>query len=220
MTDDEPRRGRRRGRPDTRRVILDVARRRFLQDGYRAVTMRSIAAEADVDVALLSYYFGSKKGLFGAALALSANPAELLARLLAEDHALDTFPEQVLRQVLAAWEGPQSGAALIGMFRNAIGDDALGALVREALEGEIVERLADLVGGRDARRHAAAFTTVMAGLITARYVLRLEPVGSMSRQDVIRLFAPQLRLALGMPVRAGAVRSTRSGTPPPGRAYP
>jgi AcrR family transcriptional regulator len=68
------RRGRRSGNPDTRAEILAIACRRLVADGYYGVTMRAIAAEAGVDAALISYYFGSKKGLFGAALALSANP--------------------------------------------------------------------------------------------------------------------------------------------------
>src|ERR1044072_1463007 len=88
-------RGRRPGRPETRVEILEVARRRFLADGYQAVTMRSVAAEAGVDAALISYYFGSKKGLFGAALALSANPAVLLTGEL--QGPLNSLPERVIR---------------------------------------------------------------------------------------------------------------------------
>ena len=65
-------RGRRRGSPDTREAILAVARRRFLADGYAPVTMRSIAAEAGVDAALISYFFGSKKRRFSKARALAA----------------------------------------------------------------------------------------------------------------------------------------------------
>ncbi|MFI5972607.1 TetR family transcriptional regulator [Streptomyces sp. NPDC051452] len=206
-----PKRGRRPGRPDTRRKILAVARQRFLRDGYRSVTMRSIAAEADVDLALLSYYFGSKKGLFGAALALSANPAELLSRLLAEGD-MDSFPERALWQLTEAWEAPRSSAALIAMFKDAIGDDAVAALVKEALEGEIVEQISELVGGAHAHRRAVAFSCVMAGLITTRYLLRLEPLGSMSREDVVRLFTPQLRLAMGMPL--GRPLSPRTPAPP------
>ena len=78
-------RGRRPGRPETRAEVLEVARRRFLADGYQAVTLRSVAAEAGVDAALISYYFGSKKGLFGAAMALSANPPEAVLEALAGD---------------------------------------------------------------------------------------------------------------------------------------
>ncbi|WP_339135266.1 TetR family transcriptional regulator [Streptomyces sp. f51] len=206
-------RGRRRGSPDTRAAILDVARRRFLEDGYHAVTLRSVAAEAEVDLALISYYFGSKKGLFGAALALGANPAELLARAV-EEGDLTTLPERVVRQVLAVWDDPVTGPPLIAMLKTAIDDDSLGSLVKEAVEREIVERIAGLVPGRDARQRAAAFTTVVAGLITGRYLLRLEPIVSMTDDDVVRHVSPHLRLALRGPGRP--VRTTR----PMGRTAP
>lgn len=189
-------------------MILEAARRRFLADGYRAVTMRSIAVEADVDLALLSYYFGSKKGLFGAALALPANPAELLAALLKEVGP-DEFPERALRQVMSAWEEPGSGTALDAMLRGAFRDDAVASLVREGLEREVVERLAEHAGGPDARRRAAAFSSVLAGLIVTRYLLRLEPVTSMSRDEVVHVFVPQLRLALGLPPLGRRERQAR-----------
>lgn len=202
-------RGRRPGSPDTRATILAVARRRFLEDGYHAVTLRAIAAESGVDLALISYYFGSKKGLFGAALALGANPAELLAQLLA-DEDLGTFPERVLRQVVAVWDDPVSGPPLLAMLRSAAEGDPFRDLVKEAFEREIIERIAGLVPGKNAGRRAAAFSTVIAGLIATRYLLRLEPIASMSSEEVVRLLAPQLRLALRGPARpAPAARQVR-----------
>ncbi|MFF9817689.1 TetR/AcrR family transcriptional regulator [Streptomyces sp. NPDC014006] len=131
------------------------AGRRFLEHGYRSVTMRSVVAEADVDLALLSYDFGSRKGLCGAALAPSANPAELVARLVRECDR-DSFPKRVLRQLTAVWEAPESGPALVTMFKSAVQDDAVAAPVKEAREGEVVQRLAELAGGVHARRRAAA----------------------------------------------------------------
>ncbi|MGW0971387.1 TetR/AcrR family transcriptional regulator [Streptomyces sp. NPDC002516] len=206
MNNQGTQRGRRRGSPDTRAAILDVARRRFLEHGYHAVTLRSVAAEAEVDLALISYYFGSKKGLFGAALALGANPAELLARAV-EEGDLTTLPERVVRQVLAVWDDPVTGPPLIAMLKTAIDDDSLGSLVKEAVEREIVDRIAGLVPARDARQRAAAFTTVVAGLITGRYLLRLEPIVSMTADDVVRHVSPHLRLALRGPGRPA--RNTR-----------
>ncbi|MEW2162741.1 TetR family transcriptional regulator [Streptomyces sp. NPDC007084] len=205
------RRGRRPGGPDTRAAILDVARRRFLEHGYHAVTLRSVAGEAGVDLALISYYFGSKKGLFGAALALGANPAELLAQV-AEDGDLRTFPERVLRQVLSVWDDPVSGPPLVAMLKSAIADDDVGELVKEAVEREIVARIAGLVPGRGARQRAAAFTTVIGGLITTRYLLRLEPIVSMHADDVVRVVSPQLRQAL-----RGPAPRTRAVRPPAAR---
>ncbi|MBB2946993.1 AcrR family transcriptional regulator [Actinoplanes lutulentus] len=59
---------RRRDAAQTRLDLLDVARRRFAHDGYAATTVRHIADEAGVNVALISRYFTSKEGLFQACL--------------------------------------------------------------------------------------------------------------------------------------------------------
>ena len=61
--------GKRTGRPagmgDTnKRRLLEAAREQFSSQGFRSVTMRSIAAEAGVDVALIAHHFGSKEGLY------------------------------------------------------------------------------------------------------------------------------------------------------------
>ncbi|MFF3615067.1 TetR family transcriptional regulator [Streptomyces sp. NPDC002580] len=198
-----PLRGRRPGSPDTRAAILDVARRRFLEDGYHAVTLRSVAAEAEVDIALISYYFGSKKGLFGAALALGANPAEVLARVV-EEGDLRTLPERVVRQVVDVWDDPVTGPPLIAMLKSAIDDDSVGQLVRQAIGREIVDRIASLVPGRSARQRAASFTTVIAGLIVTRHLLRMEPIASMTADEVVRFVSPQVRQALRGPGRPAA----------------
>lgn len=47
-------------------VILDIARKLFMKLPYEKVTTRRIAADAGVDVALISYYFKSKAGLYKA----------------------------------------------------------------------------------------------------------------------------------------------------------
>lgn len=192
-------RGRRAGNPDTRTQILDVARRLFLLGGYQAVTLRSVAAEAGVDVALISYYFGSKKGLFGAALTLSANPAETLARTAEGDPA--TFPQRALRDLLALWEDPESGTPLRALIASATLDEAVAGLVKEMMEREMIDKVAARIGGADARKRAGAFCAQIAGLVVTRYILRLEPVASMPPDEIIRVYGPPLRLALREPAR-------------------
>ncbi|MFJ4963318.1 putative DNA-binding transcriptional regulator [Streptomyces sp. ADI96-02] len=193
-------RGRRRGRPDTRKTIVDAARSRFLEDGYHAVTLRSVAADADVDIALIGYYFGSKKGLFGAALALPANPAELLADLLRSgDHS--DFPERAARTVLRAWDDPRTGPELLSLLRRAGVDGSLSVLLREVLEAEVIRPLGALLGGSDAPQRAASFSAIMTGLVTSRYLLRLDPIASMSTEDVVAHITPLLGQALRGPGR-------------------
>ena len=56
--------GRRPGNSGTREAILEAARRQFADLGYDRTTLRSVAAEAGVDPALVVHFFGSKQQLF------------------------------------------------------------------------------------------------------------------------------------------------------------
>lgn len=189
-------RGRRAGGQDTREAIRQAARARFLADGYQAVTMRAVAADAGVDVALISYYFGSKQGLFGAAMALPANPAVIFGQLLDSAPTLDGFAERVLRQLLAIWDDPGTGGQLKVLAATAVGDPHFGRLIREAVAANIIDRLATRLGGPDATHRAAAFAVQMAGLIFTRYVLRFEPIASMTADEVVAQLAPPLQRVL------------------------
>lgn len=60
--------GRPRNAQQTQDRILCAARELFSQAAYENVQTRQIAARADVNVALLNHYFGSKKKLFEAVL--------------------------------------------------------------------------------------------------------------------------------------------------------
>jgi AcrR family transcriptional regulator len=48
----------------TEEKIIDAARRIFTQKGFLATTVRDIAAEADINIASINYYFRSKEKLF------------------------------------------------------------------------------------------------------------------------------------------------------------
>jgi AcrR family transcriptional regulator len=49
---------------DKKDHILDVAERVFAEKGFDGASTRLISGEAGVNMAMLSYYFGSKEGLF------------------------------------------------------------------------------------------------------------------------------------------------------------
>ncbi len=53
-------------RPDRKQNILDASQRLFARFGYHAVTIRQIAHEAEVPLALVGYYFGQKQELYDA----------------------------------------------------------------------------------------------------------------------------------------------------------
>jgi AcrR family transcriptional regulator len=49
---------------DKREDILDVAERLFAEQGFEAVSVREISKAADINIAMVSYYFGSKEKLY------------------------------------------------------------------------------------------------------------------------------------------------------------
>jgi AcrR family transcriptional regulator len=189
-------RGRRSGAPDTKEAIRLAARARFLAEGYQDVTLRSVAADAGVDVALISYYFGSKQGLFGAAMALPVNPVELFTNLLDATQDLAALPPLVLRTILGVWDAPETGAQLQALGRAAVADEHLARLIREAVAREIMGRLAERIGGPDALGRASAFVVHMGGLIFSRYLLRIEPIASMTPDEIVAELTPPLAAIL------------------------
>ncbi len=75
----EPQPARRRGRPlrdgpDRREDIIRASTFLFLRDGYTSTTLRRIARAADVNVALVHYYFTSKQGLYQEVLNAALRP--------------------------------------------------------------------------------------------------------------------------------------------------
>ncbi|RKD20092.1 hypothetical protein BCY91_00235 [Pelobium manganitolerans] len=64
---------------DKRNSILEVAEELFSELGFDATTTRLIAKKADVNIAMLNYYFGGKEGLYLAILEkhIAANHSRL-----------------------------------------------------------------------------------------------------------------------------------------------
>ena len=50
--------------PEKREHIMDVAEKLFAENGYDAASTRKIASEANVNSAMIAYYFGSKEELY------------------------------------------------------------------------------------------------------------------------------------------------------------
>ena len=188
------RRGRRSGQPDTRAQILDAARALFITVGYRTATVRAIAAEANVDPALIGYFFGSKERLFGEALTLRANPAELIAEQINQPVA--EMPRRLLTVLLETWDDPENQPTLMAIAQTGAGPEGTAltrGFVEEVLAAPIAARL--LQGGvsiDDARICTALLITQLVGVIYARYVLAADPVATIPRQMLIDRFGPAL----------------------------
>lgn len=174
----------RRDSAATRRALLRAARRRFSLHGYADVTLRDIAADADVSAALVVKYFGSKESLFAEASSFESDAATLL------DCELHRLGEHLVRTLLDYHDQTQADPLLRALLTSA---RPAGAEFRDNFERQFVAQLAARLPGPEARLRAELVCAQLLGLGAARLVLRTEAITAESQQRLIALVAPLLQ---------------------------
>ena len=185
-----PRTGRRPGASGNRDRILAAAREQFAAAGWDATTIRSIASAAGVDPALVMHYFGSKAGIFRAALEFPIDPAEVVPRLL--EPGLDGLGERMVRFFLAVWDSPD-GRPLLGVIRSAVVSEQAAQLLREFVTREVLGRIAAVLQVDQPRLRVGLAGSQLIGLAILRYVVKIEPVASASPDEIAAWVGPTLQ---------------------------
>jgi len=191
------RRGRRPGSPDTRAAILAEARALFAAQGYAGTSVRGVAAAAGVDAALVHHYFGSKDDLFLAALELPIDPRVALAPAIAAGP--DGAGERMLRVFLSVWDDPDLRLPLLGLVRSVVDPDGQ-RLLRDGFLPAVLGPVGLALGIDDPATRMPLLASQVLGLILVRYVLAVEPVASMSADEVVAIYAPTLQRYLTGPL--------------------
>ncbi|MFI2664023.1 TetR/AcrR family transcriptional regulator [Micromonospora carbonacea] len=188
-----PRRtGRRPGNPGTREAILDAARAAFAERGFDASSIRSIAAAAGVDPALVHHYFGGKDQLFLAAMGAPLDPGELLPRVLAGDP--DGVGERLVRTFLGVWDSP-AGVAAVALLRSAVSNEWTARLLREFLVTQVLRRILQHldVDPAELPLRGSLVASQLVGLALMRHVVRLEPVASAPAEALVAAVGPTVQ---------------------------
>jgi AcrR family transcriptional regulator len=189
----EPRRpGRWRTGQQNRQRIIDAARERFMRDGYDRATVRAIAADAGVDVAMVYYFFGSKEGLFTAsALTGPEHPLHQLATLL--DDGTEQVGPRLVRRFLEHWEEAGVFEPFLALWRSAAIQPLARKVLHDSLAGPTAERIAAEFGVTDAELRVELVASHLAGLAFARYQLKIEPIASTSIDDLVAWVGPTMQ---------------------------
>ena len=183
--------GRRPGESGTRAAVLATARESFGMRGYGATSVRGVARTAGVDPSLVLHYFGSKDGLFAAAIELPFDPAEVVSGLLAG--GADGLGERIVRTFVTVWDASPGQGSMLAMLRSAVSHEDAAAMLRELLLRVMLRPLAVGAGGSDPDLRAALLASQVVGLAISRYVLRLEPVTSAPADRLASLLGPTLQ---------------------------
>ena len=154
----------------TRERLLACARKRFLSESYENVGLREIAADADVDVALVGRYFGSKEQLFKEVLRKDGD----WEKLAVEANDLPAFLAD-LSVSKGASDSESHLERILIMLRSASSPQA-SALVRASVGQDVLEPLARMLSGPDAQLRAALALSVLIGTTVMRTVMRVDVV--------------------------------------------
>ena len=201
------RRGRRPGQTDTKQRILDSARELFATAGYDQTSIRGVAEKAGVDPALVMHYFGSKEGLFKAAIDWPFDMDNAVRRVFEGDPA--TMGERLVRMVCEKWEDETTRHPLTVILRNAVQREEAASLMSEFVEREIIGQLVKRSQDPSAALRGGLAHSAIVGLVLARYVVRIEPLASVSIDEVVKAAGPSIQRYL-----AGEGESSFSSSPP------
>ncbi|OHT77511.1 TetR family transcriptional regulator [Mycobacteroides chelonae] len=189
MTPKRP--GRRPGTSSARDDILASARKLFSVNGIDKTSMRSIASDAGVDPALIHHYFGTKLDLFREVVQLPVDPQVVLQPLW--DIPVEELGIAIPRLIIPFWDS-ELGANVLALFRSALSgaDDGLvRVFFREVLVNIIAERV-DSPAGSGALRAEFAITQ-MAGILVARYIMEVEPLASLTSEEIALTVGPNIQ---------------------------
>ena len=169
---------RRRNAIATRAAILKAARTQFALKGYDHVSLRDIAAEAGVDVALVNRYFGAKAGVFLEALKVSIQFVDILE----SDRA--TFSGRMARAMADHIFEDEAGMIDFQFLLRAAASAATAPLLNAALQERFLQPISDWLGGGDASVRARLLAAIFIGLL-AESLIRGKPLTGQERTNFI-----------------------------------
>jgi AcrR family transcriptional regulator len=169
----------------TRAAILAAARERFAADGYERATIRAIAADAGIDPSMVMRYYGSKEKLFAAAAAFDL-------RLPAFDGLpADQLGAMLVAHFLERWE---SDDTLMALLRAAVTNEAAAERARDIFATQVAPAVRTVAPDpAEAALRSGLVASQILGAALIRYVLRLPPVASMDRAELITWLGPTVQ---------------------------
>jgi AcrR family transcriptional regulator len=175
----------------SRAAILAAARDRFAADGYERATIRAIAADAQIDPAMVMRYFGSKEKLFAAAADFDLRLPDLAAI------PREQLGEALVRHFVDRWDGD---GTLTALLRVGVTHESAAERMRDIFASQLVALMAGWTGDEAAARvRAGLVASQILGLALCRYVLSLPPVAALSPDEVVSWLGPTVQRYLTAP---------------------
>jgi len=175
---------------ETRARILEAARLRFCQHSYEQVGVRDIAADANIDAALINRYFGTKEGLF----------AEVSKGVFNAEQFIEAAPaklgEYLARRLMGRPEEKKEGINPFELLLRSAASPTASPIIANRLHKDFVLRLASLIGGKQASTRAALIASYIMGFLTVRVALQSPAILPAHAKKVVALLGSAIQAAI------------------------
>jgi AcrR family transcriptional regulator len=168
-------------------AILEAAREQFAEQGFDRTTIRSVAAQAGIDPALVMQHFGNKEGLFAASARWQVNHKRL------SEACREEIPATALDDLFATFEDPELRGSAIALLRNCLTHERALGIMRDDVMCEAQAMVAATLGGAEAELRAGLIGATVIGVTIARYLLEIPAVKGASREQIERVMLPVLQ---------------------------
>lgn len=108
----------------------------------------------------------------------------------------EDFAERIIRRFLHVCENPKTRDAMLRFVRGSLGGGWSSRFFYRNLNRMVLRPLAGPAGFHASTLRLQLVTAQLAGLAMMRYVVKLEPLASMSVDELVVVFAPSIRGAL------------------------
>lgn len=183
--------GRRPGKTATKEQIISAAQIFFAKTSYDQTTIRNIAKQANVDPALVMHYFGTKQELFIAAMTPPQKVPQKIAKALEGDTQILGFRLATL--FVSFLENKTTNHIVVGVLRAVIHVPGAASLLKTILVNPILIAFKNSGKLNNPELRATLVQSQLVGLIITRYILKIEPMASLSSDEIIAYLAPTLQ---------------------------
>jgi AcrR family transcriptional regulator len=183
--------GRRAGSAESRVKILAVARLAFPANGYAGTSLRGIARDAGVDPSLIVQYFGSKAGLFAAAVEWPFDAGRVAAEVQGVPPAEVGY--YMARVFLEHWDRDEERNPIVSSIYAALADPAAAAMLREFITANLALPVVTRAGGDRPQLRASLVAAQLVGFGLSRYVLSFEALASTPSEELTSILGAMLQ---------------------------
>jgi len=140
---------------------------------------------------LVHHYFGTKEQLFLAVMEIPFVPSEIAAQIVTG--LMETIGERAIRTFLATWGDPVKRAPVLALLRSAMTHDLAAALLRQFASRVMLARVVDGLEIPDRELRVEAAVSHLLGVAIMRYVVKIEPLASVSDDELVELVGPVIQ---------------------------